>query len=232
MHAPPDEPLPTGIRRAAALVLVAALLAPVAASAGEVLEGRVTAVLDGDTLEVRVGSEPVRVRVAGIDTPERGQPWASRSKQALSERVFGKEVRIIEVDRDAYGRTVGEVYADDVCVGCELVRDGHAWVYRQFTDDAVLYGLEAEARAAGRGLWGLPEAQRVPPWEWRRRRAHERQAQAPAPEPGAALECGAKRTCREMSSCREARFHLLECGLSRLDGDGDGVPCEPLCARR
>ena len=76
-----------------------------------------------------------------------------------------------EVAVDRYGRTVGEVYADDVCVGCELVRDGHAWVYRQFSDDPVLLELEAEAREARRGLWSLPESERMPPWEWRRRGA-------------------------------------------------------------
>ena len=67
------------------------------------------------------------------------------------------------------GDLVGEVYADGVCVGCELLREGHVWVYRHFTQDPVLLALEAEARAARRGLWALPEAERVPPWEWRRR---------------------------------------------------------------
>ena len=71
-------------------------------------------IFDGDTLEVLVGSRTDRVRLAGIDTPERGQPWAERSKQALAGRVFGKEVRINRVATDRYGRTVGEVYADDV----------------------------------------------------------------------------------------------------------------------
>lgn len=155
-------------RRFAALVPLALALALAPAFASEFFEGRVTAVYDGDTIEVLVGHERHRVRLAGIDTPERGQPWAERSKQALAKRVFGREVRVNEVAIDRYGRTVGEVYADNQCVGCELVRDGHAWVYRKFTDDPVLFELEAEARAARRGLWSLPEAERTPPWEWRR----------------------------------------------------------------
>ncbi|MDJ0846813.1 MAG: thermonuclease family protein [Myxococcota bacterium] len=192
-------------------------------------------VFDGDTLEVLVGNRTERVRLAGIDTPERGQPWAERSKQALAGRVFGKEVRINRVTTDRYGRTVGEVYADNVCVGCELVREGHAWVYRGFADDPVLFDLEAEARAAGRGLWALPEAERVPPWEWRRARRSSTRNEAPARDAAPArrrdapLACGSKRVCGEMASCEEARFHLETCGLSRLDGDGDGVPCEKLC---
>lgn len=194
-----------------------------------VLEGRVVRVVDGDTIEILVEQRPVRVRIHGIDTPERGQPWARRARQALSKRILGKQVRVIEVDTDAYGRTVGEVYADDVCVGCELVREGHAWVYRRFTDDAVLYELEAEARAARRGLWGLPENERVPPWEWRRHAKGRPREDAGAPLQREAFRCGAKRTCREMTSCAEARFHLAQCGLDRLDGDGDGVPCEAIC---
>jgi endonuclease YncB( thermonuclease family) len=198
-------------------------------AAERVLEGRVIAVLDGDTIDVLVDERPVRVRVSAIDTPERGQPWAARAKQALSARVFGKEVRVIQVTTDIYGRTVGEVYADDVCVGCELVRNGHAWVYRRFTVDAVLIELEAEAREARRGLWSLPESERVPPWDWRRRGKKGREAHRPPVPDGRAFECGAKQTCREMSSCDEARFHLAECGLDWLDGDGDGVPCESVC---
>jgi endonuclease YncB( thermonuclease family) len=215
--------LPRGLH-----VWLGLLLCAVAAAArAGFVEGRVIAVFDGDTLEVRIGEQNRRIRIAGIDTPERGQPWAERAKQALSARVFGKQVRINQVAVDRYGRTVGEVYAEDVCVGCELVRDGHAWVYRGFSDDPVLLELEAQARAARRGLWGLPEADRTPPWEWRRAR---RAGRSRAEEPSApAFVCGAKVSCREMASCREARFHLASCAVTTLDGDGDGVPCEALC---
>jgi len=195
-------------------------------------DGRVVAVIDGDTIEVLVDAERLRVRLADIDTPERGQPWAAHSKRALSQRVFGKQVRVNAVTVDRYGRTVGEVYADDVCVGCELVREGHAWVYRRFSDDAVLIELETQARAERRGLWGLPESERVPPWEWRERRSQRRQASRVDAEPKAGdFACGAKSSCREMRSCAEARFHLADCGLAALDRDADGVPCESLCGR-
>ena len=198
-------------------------------SAETFFDARVVAVVDGDTIEVLAGQERKKIRLAGIDTPERGQPWAGQAKAALSARVFGRDVRINEVAVDRYGRTVGEVYADDVCVGCELVREGHAWVYRQFTQDRVLLDLEAEARAEGRGLWALPESQRVPPWEWRRARRDSHPAASAGDGRIASTECGAKRMCTQMTSCAEARFHLSECGLNRLDGDGDGVPCEDLC---
>jgi endonuclease YncB( thermonuclease family) len=207
-----------------ATVVFAAALAP-AARGERFFDARVVAVLDGDTIEVVVGRERRRIRLAGIDTPERGQPWAERAKRALSERVFGREVRVNAVDTDRYGRTVGEVYAENVCVACELVRAGHAWVYRKFSDDPVLLALEAEARAARRGLWALPEAERAPPWEWRRAHAPD------LDPPSRSFVCGAGRRCSELATCAEARFQLERCGATELDGDGDGVPCEALCRR-
>jgi endonuclease YncB( thermonuclease family) len=214
----------------------AILLASVA-SAEVFFDARVSAVFDGDTIEVvrELGdgeTKREKIRLAGIDAPERGQPWSRRAKRALSERVLGKPVRVNAVSTDRWGRTVGEVYADDVCVGCELLREGHVWVFRRYSDDRVLVGLEAEARAARRGLWSLPSAERIPPWEWR-----DGERGAGAAEPARALDeagfgCGAKRSCREMRSCAEARFQLQRCKLPGLDGDGDGIPCETLCGGR
>jgi endonuclease YncB( thermonuclease family) len=217
----------------ALLCLVVTLVCLAADSpAKDVLEGRVVAVQDGDTLTLLVDSKTVKVRLAGIDTPERGQPWAKRAHQALSDRVFRKEVRVNAVTIDRYGRTVGEVYADNVCVGCELVREGHAWVYRRYNEDPVLLELEQDAREARRGLWGLPESERVPPWEWRRRSSKgDRSPPVEVELDVGDFACGARKTCGEMRSCAEARFHHAECSLARLDGDGDGVPCEALCGK-
>ncbi|MBB5696348.1 thermonuclease family protein [Muricoccus pecuniae] len=87
----------------------------------------------------------------------------------LSGRVVGLAdgVRVTVQDTDRYGRTVGRVYAGPVDVNAEMVRQGTAWVYCQYSRDAELLRLETEARTARRGLWALPEAQRTPPWEWR-----------------------------------------------------------------
>jgi endonuclease YncB( thermonuclease family) len=173
--------------RAAALAAVALLAAILVTRAEDrrpevYFDARVVRVFDGDTVEVVRDPGPeggrterLRIRLHGIDAPERGQPWSRRAREALARRALGKSVRINAVDTDRYGRTVGELYADDVCVGCELVRDGHVWVYRHYTDDRLLLALEADARAARRGLWALPEAERIPPWEWR---AREREREA------------------------------------------------------
>jgi hypothetical protein len=104
-----------------------------------------------------------------------------------------------------------------------MVRSGNAWAYRQYLRDKKFQTLEDEARRAQRGLWSL--AAPVPPWEFRHAgkkvKPRERQTAAVA-------NCGAKRYCREMADCEEA-IRYLQCGLTRLDGDGDGIPCEAIC---
>jgi len=189
---------------------------------------------DGDSLIVSDGSRQRDLRIAQIDTPERGQAWGRRATQALARWVEGRELRVEFVELDRYGREVSEIWAGDVCVGCALVRDGHAWAFRRYLRDPTLLALEDEARAARRGLWSLPAHTWIPPWEWRAGvRAPSTEALAAQGAPLKAAEngsaCGGKRYCREMSSCAEARFYLRECGVARLDADGDGIACEDLC---
>jgi endonuclease YncB( thermonuclease family) len=205
----------------------------------ETLHGRVVAIQDGDTLTLLTPErQQVRVRLSGIDAPESRQPYGTRAQQEISGLAFQKEVRIEIQDTDRYGRKVGRVYAGAVNVNAELVRRGAAWVYRQYNRDPALPPLEAEARRDRRGLWALPVAEQVPPWDWRRGgRAAAPAVSTPSSPPGqkppsnsgVGFSCGSKRFCSQMTSCAEAQFHLRQCGLSRLDGDGDGVPCESLC---
>ncbi|MCO6428234.1 MAG: thermonuclease family protein [Nitrosomonas communis] len=133
--------------------------------------GRVVGVSDGDTITILDDrKQQIKVRLAEIDTPESAQPYGTRAKQELSRLVHGKTVIVKVRDIDRYGRTVGRVYADDIDVNAEMVRLGAAWVYRKYANDQNLYDLEKQARQNGAGLWGLPEAQQVPPWEWRQAR--------------------------------------------------------------
>jgi micrococcal nuclease len=132
--------------------------------------GKVVAVKDGDTLEVMKERVAVRVRLYGIDCPEKGQAFGQRAKQFASDLAFGKTVRVIEKDRDRYGRTVGEVILEDGrSLNHELVRAGLAWWYRQYAKkDAELEMLERDARKAKAGLWA--DVDPVPPWNWRKER--------------------------------------------------------------
>ena len=97
------------------------------------------------------------------DTPESKQPYGERAKQTLSDLAFGKPARVVVPDTDKYGRTVGRVYVGNLDVNAEMIGRGAAWVYRDYAKDPSLYRLENEAKAAKRGLWALPEAQRCAP---------------------------------------------------------------------
>lgn len=241
--------MPAQHARTSLVSAIIALLSFVAPALAADLSGRVVAISDGDTLTLlTAGREQVKVRLSDIDAPESGQPYGSRARQELSELAFGKEARVDGRVTDHYGRTVGRVFVEGLDVNAEMVRRGAAWIYGQYSHDGALLAVEADAKAACRGLWGLPEAERVPPWGWRAsardaRTAPNQPAPAAAPTASAralapsvasrtiagAFTCGAKRYCREMTSCAEARFYLTQCGLTRLDGDGDGIPCESIC---
>jgi micrococcal nuclease len=152
-------------------LLVIALLAGLAVSAivrgqgGGELTGKVVAVMDGDTVGLLVDRQEFRIRLSQIDAPEKRQAFGQRSKQSLSELVYGRAVRAVTTGEDRYGRTLATLYVGDVDVNAEQVRLGMAWVYRQYADAPSLYAIEAEAKAARRGLWADPDP--VPPWEWR-----------------------------------------------------------------
>jgi endonuclease YncB( thermonuclease family) len=164
------------------LLLFALLLATVSIQA-ESLQGKVVAIADGDTFTLLDASNTqIKVRLAEIDTPERGAPYANRAKQALSGMVFQKQVAVVVLDTDRYGRTVGRVYVGDLDVNAQLVRVGAAWVYRKYLRDESLLHLEAEARQRKVGIWSLAEAQQVPPWEWRRGKRSTTAKAAPDPD--------------------------------------------------
>ncbi len=128
--------------------------------------GRVVGVSDGDTITVLHNGKGERIRLHGIDCPEKRQAFGNRAKQFTSNLVFAKTVTVQFVDRDRYGRTVGVVLLPDGrSLNHELVRAGLAWMYRRYSNDQSLSDLEEEAQGARRGLWADPHA--VPPWEWR-----------------------------------------------------------------
>ncbi len=142
----------------------------IAAVTSAEFSGSVVRVLDGDTLEVRHAGVTARIRLQGIDCPEKRQAFGQRAKQAASGLVFGQRVTITAHGRDRYGRTVGTVILPDgTPLNDELVRQGWCWWYRKYApENAVLERLETEARTAKRGVWTDPHP--IPPWEWRKQR--------------------------------------------------------------
>jgi len=150
--------------------------------AGSVLadiRGRVVGVTDGDTVTVLVnGHDQVKVRLAGIDAPERRQPFGQAAREALAQVIFQKDVEIIGDKIDRYGRMVGKIIYRDRDVNIELVRAGLAWWYRKYAseqsvqDRSTYAAAEDEARSGKRGLWSEPNP--LPPWEWRSERRQRR----------------------------------------------------------
>jgi len=131
--------------------------------------GPVVSVLDGDTIEVLHNQHPERIRLHGIDCPEKGQAYGTKAKQATSALVFGKEVTLQTYGTDKYKRTLADVFLPDgTNVNHELVKEGWCWWYRKYAPDNVeLERLEQEAKDDKKGLWADPEP--VPPWEWRKK---------------------------------------------------------------
>lgn len=142
-----------------------------AGAATHTLTGRVVAVADGDTLTVLDGRQQVRIRVQGIDAPERKQAFGTRSREALSACAFGKSVTVQWEELDRFGRTVGRVFAGGTDCGLEQIKAGLAWHFVQFArrqppaERAAYAQAEIEARAARRGLW--QDSDPVPPWNFR-----------------------------------------------------------------
>ena len=153
-----------------AVAIAASLALAVSFSAWADFTGKVVHVADGDSITVLRDREQVKVRLVEIDAPEMGQAFGNRSKQALEDLVKGQQVRVVERGHDKYHRTLGRIYRGDLDVNAEQVRQGMAWVYRQYAKDATLYPIEAEAAEQKRGLWR--DAAPVPPWEWRKSRSH------------------------------------------------------------
>lgn len=131
---------------------------------------QVVGILDGDTIEVLHNLHPTRIRLNGIDCPEKGQAFGKRAKQAASDLAFGKDVTLQIHGLDKYKRTIADVtLPDGRMLNQELVKDGWCWWYRKYApNDTALEKLESEAREAKRGLWADPNP--VPPWVWRKTR--------------------------------------------------------------
>jgi endonuclease YncB( thermonuclease family) len=130
--------------------------------------GPVVSVLDADILEVLYNQHPERIRLNGIDCPEKGQPYGKHAKHAALELAFGKKVTVQTSGKDKYKRTLGVIILpDERNLNQELVKQGWCWWYRKYApENRELERLETEAREAKKGLWVDPQP--VPPWEWRR----------------------------------------------------------------
>jgi endonuclease YncB( thermonuclease family) len=150
--------------------LTVALLLPLACAAVE-FTGKVVAIADGDTLTLLVDKTQHRIRIDGIDAPERTQPYSQKAGRALAVLAAGKQATATCSKTDRYGRQVCRVIVEGKDVALEQLHAGLAWFFRRYADElppvrrAQYEAAEAEAKAAVRGLWRDPNPQ--PPWDFR-----------------------------------------------------------------
>jgi endonuclease YncB( thermonuclease family) len=154
-------------------VLLSAVLALLAASShAGTITGRVVGVSDGDTLTMldSAGTQH-KIRLSGIDAPEKGQPFGQHCKQSLSDLAYGRTVSVEANKRDRYGRLIGKVLVDGEDANLEQIQRGCGWHYKRYMneqslDDRLTYNATEKTARAGRvGLWADPDP--VAPWEWR-----------------------------------------------------------------
>lgn len=147
------------------------LLSLLVLSVGEPIEirGKVVGITDGDTISVLddTTTKPVKIRLDGIDAPEKAQPFGTKSREALGNAVFGKQVVVKIKGHDRYRRLIGVVMVGDENINLKQVRDGWAWHYVKYAkDNQDLRKAQEEAKTNRKGLWA-EEVTPVPPWEWR-----------------------------------------------------------------
>ena len=138
----------------------------------QTLQGKVVAVLDGDTIIVLdANKESFKVRFKGIDAPEKSQTFGQQAKQKLSSLIFNRNVSVQWQERDRYQRILGKVETEGQDIGLNMIETGYAWHYKRFQEsqqpsDRISYA-EAENRSRQQklGLWQDPNP--IPPWDYR-----------------------------------------------------------------
>lgn len=155
---------------ACAVILLFRVSAPMA---GDTLSGTVERVKDGDTVRIRLhDGGRADLRLAGIDAPEKAQPFGRASGRRLAALCLGRATEAEVRDIDRYGRPVGRLFCEGNDVGRTLISEGLAWHFVRYAKSQPVEerggdsSSEAQARGEGRGLWSEPDP--VPPWEWRR----------------------------------------------------------------
>lgn len=131
---------------------------------GDKVSGKVISIIDGDTYDILIMEKmTIRIRMEGIDAPERGMPFYRVSKNYLSELCFGKNVKVKITGKDGNTRFIGYSYLDNGSeLAHEMVKAGLAWHFKKYNSDSTLSRLENEARYLRKGIWTQDNP--MPPW--------------------------------------------------------------------
>lgn len=129
------------------------------------LSAKVIKISDGDTITVLSGKEQTKVRLYGIDAPEKKQDYGQRSKQFLASLIAGQVAEVEPKGKDRYKRTLGIIHFKEQDINAQMVLNGYAWAYVKYS--RIYVDQEKTAREKKRGLW--QSSNPTPPWEWRKR---------------------------------------------------------------
>ncbi len=157
------------MRCLASLFLLLVVFLPMQAQ--KVLHGKAVRIMDGDTFELLDETQTLhKVRLFGIDAPEKGQAYGQVSKQALSGLIYARDVKVMYKGKDRHGRVLGEVYCGGDQVNLRLVVSGMAWHFTRYSSDIAYAKAQQKARMKRLGLWvqNRPQA----PWDFRSERRH------------------------------------------------------------
>ena len=159
---------PTKALRSLAAVVVLFFIAVSVSFGADNVPAKVVGITDGDTIKAIVGGEEIKIRLYGIDAPEKAQPYGQVATEAMKQLTTGHNITVEAIDRDRYGRTVAMVYADGTNVNESMIKSGNAWVYKQyctkpFCSDWIQY--QETAKDGRKGLW--QDNNHIATWEWR-----------------------------------------------------------------
>lgn len=137
-------------------------------NAGEEIAGKCISVTDGDTIKIYTGEAVYKVRLEGIDAPEPGQEFSSKAKQALEQKIKGKNITIEVTGYDKYRRMLGKLLLDGEDIQFWLVRNGWAWQFTKYNKSEELKLAQSQAKQEKRGLW-TGSLKPMSPWQYRER---------------------------------------------------------------
>lgn len=208
----------------------------------ETLTGKITKIIDGDTVIVDNQGQRLKVRLACIDAMESKAPMGKQSTKFLQKLIpVGTQVTLNVVDTDRYKRLIAEIYKGNNLVNLQLVQEGKVVVYQKYLNNCPnnskkLLDAEAQAKAKKIGFWGLPVSEQIYPWDWRRgKRITQLQPNQDStmnlPSSSNLPACvKSDCNCSDFSTQAEAQevFQAFSNDRFKLDRDNDGVACELL----
>jgi len=197
----------------------------------------VTKIIDGDTLMVKINDKETAVRLIGIDTPESGQCFGKEATDRAKELMENKKVKLdvdeTQDDKDKYGRLLRYIYLEDgTFINKKLIEDGVAKEYTY----KIAYKFQTEFKSDQKvaeekkiGIWAdevcpTPTIKTITPMVTK-----TENVLGETKNNNSVFVCDCTKSCTKIGSCEEAYFQLNNCGCSKRDSDGDGVPCESLC---